>query len=371
MPASRTSQRADYVGTEACATCHQDIAEHYRTTRHNQTSSLPSTTAIFGSFAAGSNTLETLDPYLTFRMDTREGKFQQTAISGEGPLTTEHSEAIGIVIGSGDKGQTYLYWRGDRLFQLPVSYWREIGWINSPGYLDGTADFDRPIPPRCLECHSTYFETLENSRLSNRFDKTNFVLNLSCERCHGPGRAHAEAMRGEAAQPAASTNAATAIVNPAKLARDRQMDTCGQCHSGLGQDVAPAFTFVPGEALAEFIRLPAPDAKANVDVHGNQVALLERSRCYQSSANLTCTTCHNPHEPEKAAATYSTTCLTCHQAHQCDEFARLGDKISANCVDCHMPVQTSNLITSGLNGKKVKALVRSHWIKVYPTNAAN
>jgi hypothetical protein len=27
-----------------------------------------------------------------------------------------------------------LFWKNDQLFQLPVSYWNELGWINSPGY---------------------------------------------------------------------------------------------------------------------------------------------------------------------------------------------------------------------------------------------
>jgi predicted CXXCH cytochrome family protein len=95
------------------------------------------------------------------------------------------------------------------------------------------------------------------------------------------------------------------------------------------------------------------------------MALLERSRCYQESPNLTCITCHNPHEAEKPAATYSTKCLGCHEAKGCGEFARLGDKISENCIDCHMPVQSSKVIVSALNGKQVSVRVRNHWIRVY------
>ena len=64
-----------------------------------------------------------------------------------------------MVIGCGEKGQTYLYWKGDRLFELPVSYWASLGWVNSPGYRDGYSDFDRLTIPRCLECHATYFES--------------------------------------------------------------------------------------------------------------------------------------------------------------------------------------------------------------------
>ncbi len=363
--------RSNYVGTQACASCHQDIVRSYRLTNHDRTSALPTKESISGSFAVGSNTLITLDPGLLFRMDEKDGKFFQTAIFGESPRTKERRESIDIVIGSGDKGQTFLYWKGDALFQLPVSYWREIGWINSPGYLDGTANFERAIPPRCVECHATYFHSLSTLPFANQYDKSSFVLNLSCERCHGPGGSHIESHRmvENSAGNAAVSAYATAIVNPAKLPRERQMDVCAQCHGGLGQPVAPAFTFVPGQPLAQYIRLQTPDSNAKVDVHGNQIALLERSKCYQSSSNLTCTTCHNPHEPEKPAASYSTKCLTCHQPQHCGEFAKLGATIADNCVDCHMPVQSSNLIISELDGKQVKANVRSHWIKVYALSA--
>ena len=35
-----------------------------------------------------------------------------------------------------------------------------------------------------------------------------------------------------------------------------------------------------------------------------------------------------------------------------------------------MPLQESNLIVSGLEGKEEKALVRTHWIRVWPDSAS-
>jgi hypothetical protein len=46
-------------------------------------------------------------------------------------------------------------------------------------------------------------------------------------------------------------------------------------------------------------------------------------------------------------------------------YAKLGAQIASNCIDCHMPVQQSNAIVSGVNGTEVRAKVRNHWIKVY------
>jgi hypothetical protein len=154
------------------------------------------------------------------------------------------------------------------------------------------------------------------------------------------------------------------IVNPAGLSRERQVEVCAQCHGGIGEPVGPAFSYVPGQPLENYIRLQRPDANAAVDVHGNQVALTQRSRCYQNS-QMTCTTCHEVHAPERAAASYSDKCLQCHKDSDCGEFAKLDVRIRENCVACHMPVQESNLIISNVNGKQIKARMRNHWIKVY------
>src|SRR5213078_4429349 len=105
--------------------------------------------------------------------------------------TATLSERFDIVLGSGRKGQTYLCWRaGDQLFELPVSYWTELRrWINSPGYEDGQLNFSRPVSPRCLECHASAFESLPAPGIINRYNKTNYILGIACEKCHGPGQA--------------------------------------------------------------------------------------------------------------------------------------------------------------------------------------
>lgn len=360
VPAEKAG-RPGYVGDEVCGSCHQDKFRTFQLTAHHLTSQLPSANSIAGRFTPPQNTMKTIDPELSFRMEAKNGRFYQTAIFGEPPHIKEHSETFDIVVGSGGKGQTYLYWKGDELFQLPISYWTEIGeWVNSPGYPDATADFDRPVIPRCVECHASYFEPLTPARLMNRYERTGFVLGISCERCHGPGREHASRHRS-----AVATSAAKSIANPVKFLRDRQIEVCAQCHGGSGEEIAPAFSFKPGEPLANYIKLQRPAPEDKVDVHGNQVALLERSRCYQSSANMTCSTCHDEHAPERSAASYSSRCLTCHEANKCGMYTKLGAQIASNCIDCHMPIQQSDLIVSTVSGSVVKAKVRNHWIKVY------
>jgi hypothetical protein len=354
------SDRQNFAGDAACQSCHQEKLESYLHTAHHLTSRSADQNSILGSFAPGKNILKTADPALSFRMEAKPEGFFQSSVWEIPPVSSVHTERLDVVIGSGRKGQTYLYWKGDRLFQLPVSYWVELGnWINSPGYRDGTADFDRPVIPRCLECHATYAEAIGWPTTPNEYKRASIVDGISCERCHGPGRGHVEAM-------AAKSSSAGGIVNPAKLERDRRVEVCAQCHGGLGTSVKPPFSFVPGQALDGYLQRDVPGPAATVDVHGNQIALLQRSRCYQSAAAMTCSTCHDVHTPQRDALAFSSRCLTCHKVESCGLHAKLGEQIASRCVDCHMPIQQSNLIVSDSNGKQVRAKVRSHWIKVYP-----
>lgn len=354
--------REGFLGNDACQNCHRDKFETYLQTAHHRTSQLPDKNTIAGHFTAGQNIMKTFNPELSFRMDVRNSRFYQTAILEKSGRTTRHSEPFDLVVGSDTKGQTYAYWKGDLLYELPVSYWTELNeWVNSPGYVDGSADFDRPITPRCLECHATYFQGLEPSPSNNRYNKTNFVLGISCERCHGAGGSH---VKSHAANSSGSGNGQT--MAPLGLPRERQIDVCAQCHGGVGEEIAPPFSFEPGDQLSNYIKLHQANPNDRVDVHGNQVTLLERSLCFRSSPNMTCTTCHDVHSPERPAASYSDRCLECHQPEKCGMFAKRGRQIAANCVDCHMPVQASSTLVVDANDKRVSAKVRTHWIKIYP-----
>jgi len=317
--------------------------------------------------------MASLDPDVSFRMTAKDGSFYETAFEGAPGHQKARTEKIDIVIGSGRKGQTYLSWRGDELFELPVSYWESLDrWVNSPGYVDGTANFDRGINPRCLECHSTYFQDTGSSKSGFHFDNQHFVLGISCERCHGAGAEHVRQHSKQGAAPSAGGPAITSELTkmvPIGFERDRQVDICAQCHGGIGQSLTPAFSFKPGEALAPHVSLEA-NPLARVDVHGNQVALLQKSRCFQSSASMTCSTCHNLHEPEREAAAYSEKCLTCHQATACPTFSKMPASAVTSCVDCHMPEQESNSLKVDLEDQQVPVKVRSHWIRVYPSQAS-
>ena len=351
---------SDYVGTEKCLSCHQ-AQKSFLGTSHYLTSRVATRESIAGKFEDGQNILNTSDPELFYRMEARKEGFYQTAILGTVPNAVYVSKRFDLVLGSGRKGQTYLYWdKSDLLYELPVSYWTELGtWVHSPGYEEGVVNFNRPVPPRCLECHASFFESLSDSPLENRYNRSNHILGISCERCHGPGREHSALHLAKPAKQADEK-----IVNPARISRERQLGLCALCHGGIGVSKTPAFSYTVGKDLQDYLELKLPSPTEAVDVHGNQVALLERSRCFQSST-MTCSTCHNSHVMQRDVADFSERCLACHKVQSCGLFATRKNELVGKCVDCHLPKQTSNVIVSSRGGAKIQPQVRTHWIKVY------
>lgn len=365
--------RPKRVGDQACAPCHEAYSSSYLHTSHHLTSQPASGSAILGSFSGSGSDLKILDPMpsrslpgLSFHMEAKDGGYYETAIVGIPGHEQSHSERIDVVTGSGTRGQSYLYWLGDQLFELPLSYWTDgRQWINSPGYKDKTANFSRPIYPRCLECHATGILPRSSDPLTNHYDRASLVTGISCETCHGGGADHVTAHT--ATRTIVSSTGDTTILNPARFVRDRQVDLCALCHSGGKRvELAPAFSYLPGQLLDGYLQ-PAPeDSATQPDVHGNQVGLLKRSRCYLSSPAMSCSTCHDVHAPERPAAAYSDRCLSCHRVQSCRISQTIGPKIADNCIDCHMPRQPTNAIIVKTAGNLVRTTMRTHWIRIYP-----
>jgi hypothetical protein len=356
---------ANHVGDATCLACHAEQAT-FGATAHHLTSAEATSRRIQGDFREDHNILRTANPHLYFRMDSTADGFFQRAIVGLAPNTSVQSERFDLVVGSGRKGQSYLYWRdGDRLFQLPVSHWTELGdWVNSPGYRDGVLNFNRPVAPRCLECHASYFETAEEELTTNRYDTENYILGISCETCHGSGEQHVARQ-----QAGTATIFGQAIINPARLPRQRQLEACALCHGGLGEPLAPAFTYLPGRPLVDHLRLRPPLPGEPVDVHGNQVGLLEQSPCFRAST-MTCSTCHNVHLPQRRAADFTANCLSCHVVESCGLFPERGHQLARDCVSCHMPNQRSHVIISTTGGVTIQPRVRNHRIGIYPEESS-
>jgi hypothetical protein len=355
-----------YVGPEACRGCHQKEYEAQRSTAHFRASSVASDLTILGPFEAGRDALPTRQPGRELVMSARDGGFFQDLMLRAGQRDVRlRSGRFDIVMGD-VKGQTYLYWRDDLLCQLPASYVKDIdAWAYSPGFPEGVPVYDRVVEFDCVDCHATVFETV----LADRVVKTDkAILGITCERCHGPGERH---VRYHTEHPGAGSPFAMTAIGG--LPRDDQVAVCGFCHAGAkpGSRKRPPFTFRPGDHLSDFFDPKPLDDPLTPEVHGNQLALLEQSPCFQGSDSMSCTTCHDPHGQERGRAeTFVERCLNCHAGTGAHPDVAQATDLHAGCVDCHMPLVDSKLMNVPVNGKRHSFAVRSHWIGIYPERPA-
>lgn len=353
----------EFAGSETCAQCHPAISESHASTPHFLTSRAALPETVRGSFDSGKNVVVMTEKLKVMMERTPSGLFQAAFAD-----TTEvERKPFDLAIGSGRQGQTYLYWQDNSLFQLPVSYHTALGsWTNSPGYPPDQAIFDRNIPARCMECHSTYMKITKSVGARETFDRSQVMLGVDCERCHGPAARH---VSFQASHP--KVKDAKHIINPGRLTRQQRLDNCALCHSGVRDNFMPSFTFMVGARLDDFSSpVYAADSAATLDVHGNQYGLLTSSKCFRKSA-MDCSTCHDVHVKEtNKLEVFSGRCINCHKPgsdHFCKQLESPGIMLSKNCIDCHMPRLPSRqvFLQTADNVQPTPFYVRTHLIGIY------
>jgi hypothetical protein len=362
-----------FAPEQSCRQCHQAIYDSAITTAHFNASAIATAKNVLGNFNAPHNSF-IYDSITRIMMQQRDSGLYQVLYKNN-----KESEArrFDIVFGM-RHAQTSLYWKADRTYELPVSYYHTVNnWGTSPGFSATVPEFTRLIGMDCFECHSSYISHKKNSTASGNyfasdekvetFEKNSLVSGIGCQRCHGPAARHIDFHEQ-------NPNITTPrfLVSNKTLNRQQQLDQCAVCHSGNDKrKIQSRFNFRPGEMLADYF-LPAvvADSTHPFDVHGNQLNLLKQSACFLQS-NMTCSTCHDPHgNAPLPVAVYSQKCMGCHTIaanNFCTLTPKPGIVLKDNCIDCHMPKEASAAISFQLSGNAVNSsyLLRSHRIAVY------
>jgi hypothetical protein len=322
---AREERITAYMGEAVCRECHPGEVAQSRRSGHHRT--LWRTEQGRNPVVAWLDGKQWNDPELpevTWSYHVRDGKLLAERTNGH----RVESSVLDYGFGSGTHGVTFVsleidshpdldpsgiehrlsyFSGGDRMGMTPGQ--------DSPEVEQGGQDpvsFGRRLSPdrlqRCFGCHSTLTSTLAR----NRLEPATLIPNVSCERCHGPARAHVErARRGETdlTMPMGHEGPEPSV----------EIRLCGECHR-LPKDIAQP-------------RL-RPD---NLRIVRFQPVGLSMSACYADGlSGLRCTSCHDPHDRVSIdRAAYEATCLSCHPSGS----KQMACPISpmAQCIDCHMP----------------------------------
>jgi hypothetical protein len=332
---SDRAKQAGYVGSQLCGDCHPGEFASYSRSGHARTLQPAAHTPLVQRLNGKTLT----DP-------ERQGTTWAYSVS-QGRLRIERREAgeverfvIDYAFGSGHHATTFVTLT-DRNPDAPTVIEHRLTVFvhkQSPDITPGQAlgGSKKGIVPsgrryfaadalKCFECHTT----TTSDRGPRVLDEATMIPNVSCERCHGPGRSHVEAARrgeGDAA-----------LAMPFGLGRwttVKQMRMCGACHR------------LPEMGDPSLIRTDNP-----VLVRFQPVGLMQ-SACYlRSSGALSCVSCHDPHAKTSTdVGAYEAVCLSCHQGS-----GQTPCKVSpANrCVGCHMPKRE---VLRGM-------VMTDHWIR--------
>jgi hypothetical protein len=239
------------------------------------------------------------------------------------------------VVGSGHHGYTFLFERKGVFMESRLSYYPPARrWTYTPGQneeipfrapmgrvLDGGTSFS------CFICHST---NLVHDGEQPLPEQSRF--NVGCERCHGPGKEHVEAVKA-GGPPAHVWDYRTASA-------DTILRLCGECHRSPGA-------------------IPANELETSPDLPRFAGTALAASKCYRlSNGRLSCVSCHNPHARVSTdPVAYNRVCQSCHTGKP--EAQKLCPvNRTSGCVSCHMPARSL--------GDPDEVKFHSHYIKPYP-----
>ncbi len=361
-----------YVPDRVCGGCHRELWESYQHVGMSHSFSRPRQSDAIESFGGKPFVHQKSQQWM--ELVWRDGAllFRRWQTGPDGKPVNLFEQQVDWILGSGHHSRTYLYRTpGGELYQLPLAWYSQTqSWGMAPGY--DRRDHEgvtRRVRHECLFCHNAYPEIAEERKSYWRAQTFPAELpeGIGCQRCHGPGAAHVEAVRSGKMEEIHSS-----IVVPSRLDPARRNDVCYECHMqasvslpGLRRFDRDLYSFRPGQQLS--------DSMLHLDVteegrtRGERFEInhhpyrLEQSRCFIASrGRLSCLSCHDPHRvvpAEDRAAHYRSVCTGCHKAAHDPPI----DAATADCVACHMPKRRTQDV--------VHVVMTDHLIRRKPAGA--
>jgi len=311
-----------YTGNEACAGCHAEIYKSYAETAMAKASGPAMQGLLTGDFQHAPSGVR-------YRVYTENGQAWMS-FERSGDREVRGKRELLYFIGSGHRGRTYLFSLDGFVFEAPINwYGQQQLWDMAPAYQKAREiPMNLPAASSCFSCHTSNSQT-PIPGTENKYTLPLFAhAGVTCERCHGPGSAHAET--------------AASILNPAKLSPARRDDICMECHfEGRVAIQQPGHTlaeFQAGDILSDYVRYFVLTGSTGDKIGAlSQTEALAQSVCKRKSGDkMSCISCHDPHltpKKEEKVSYYRSKCVSCHG----EKFAAKHKTKEPDCRVCHMP----------------------------------
>lgn len=358
---------ARYVGTPACATCHQAQYQAWQGSHHDLAMQVANASTVLAPFRGERFT----EAGVTSVFSQRNGTYYVRTEGADGRLQDfEITHTLGLtplqqyLIPMPDQGMQALTiaWDtrpkvqgGQRWFHLYAGQHIHAG---DPLHWTGRQNNWNFM---CAECHTTQFKKNFDPQ-TRRYASTWSEINVACEACHGPGSRHADwaalaapdrmsdRTRGlvqslnerAGVRWAIQSETGNAQRSAAPAPPRQEVEMCARCHAHRSQI---SDDYVHGKPLLD-THVPSlldrglfwGDGQMKAEVYN--YASFQQSRMYQKG--VTCSDCHNPHTLQLRAPG-NQTCLRCHAAGKyaaATHHFHTADSAGASCAGCHMPTTT-------------------------------
>lgn len=327
----------NYVGDQSCKKCHATEFQEWQKSHHYMSMLPPNDSTVKGDF---NNFTFTADG-ITSRFYKKGSQF---FINTEGDDGKNHDFEVKYTFGFTPLQQYLVQFPGGRM-QVPRLSWdvKKKKWFNqyagqkipSHDWLHWTGNAQN-WNTMCATCHSTNLR--KNYDIKTDTYKTSYsLINVSCESCHGGGKAHVDFINGD--YKSGEKIKGSYIQLGKSYSQTEQLNTCAPCHARASE---LSDSHIDSKEIMDNYIPQIPDTEfyhADGQVNDEDYIYTSFLQSKMFGKGLVCSTCHNPHST-KLKRIGNQTCTLCHVPDKYDSpkhtFHFKGGA-ATECKNCHMP----------------------------------